>query len=102
MHKTNSTVSAEHVHSQSSTEAISQQSMAKTSAGDQDKLSEIPTSYSSNTSDATNPNNIVHPQKSNQMHLQRSNATASDQDHSNNTQSSNQTHSQSLYTGMQL
>ena len=102
MHKTDSTVTTEHVHSQSSTEATSQQSMAKTSTDDQDKSSEIPTSYSSNTSDATNSNNIVHPQKSDRVHLQRSNATANDQDYSNNTQSNNQTHSPSLYTGMQL
>ena len=99
MHKTDSTATNQQVHSQSSTKAISQQSKAKATTGDRDKSNKIPTSYSSTTSDPTDTNNIAHPQKPNQAHLQRLNVTASDQDHSNNAQSSNHIYSQSLHTG---
>ena len=102
-HKTDSTITTtEQLPSKSSTKAISQQATANAATHDEDKSSEIPTSPSSTTNDPTNSNNNVHPQKFNQAHLQRLNATASDQGHSNNTQSNDQAHSQSLHTGMQL
>ena len=89
MYKTDSTATNQQVHSQSSTKAISQQSKANATTGDKDKSNKIPTSYSSTTSDPTDTNNIAHPQKPNQAHLQRFNVTASDQDHSNNSQLNN-------------
>ena len=93
------TTTTEHVPS---TEAISQQSKTNAATGDEDKSNEILTSHSSMTNGPTSSNNNVHPQRLNQAHLEKLNATASDQGHSSNTQSNNQTHSQSLHTGMQL
>ena len=98
-HKTDSTATNEQVHSQSTTKAISQQSKANATIGDRDKSNKISPSYSSTTSDSTDSDTNAHPQRSSQAHLQRLNVTASEQGPSNNSQSNNQIHPQSLHTG---
>ena len=71
-----------HVHSQSSTKAISQQVSANAVKGDQDKSNKIPTSYSSiainHPKISKLPNSNVHPQRFNHAYLQKLNATTSD------------------------
>ena len=88
-HKTDSTATADGIHSQSLTKAITQQSKAEATSGKKDKSNGIPKSHSSTTINhqvnSKIPNDTVHPQRSNQDYLQRLTVTASDQGHSNNT-----------------
>ena len=106
-HKTDSTATADGIHLQSSTKAILQQPKAEATTSGKDKSNGIPKSHSStminHQVNSKIPNDTtVHPQRSNQDYLQRLTVTASDQGHSNNTQSSTQAPSQSLNTGTQL